>query len=130
MIGTKETMRNDTSEKYTYQDRVFVNEMDHIILTADAHYENMAYREAVKTGFYDLQAARDRYRDITATGDGMNWQMVERFIEVSLRIGSVCSTYFLSVSSFNLFSSKVQALMICPVCPHIAEHIWALMGKV
>ena len=85
MIGTKETMRNDTSEKYTYQDRVFVNEMDHIILTADAHYENMAYREAVKTGFYDLQAARDRYRDITATGDGMNWQMVERFIEVSLR---------------------------------------------
>lgn len=30
------------------------------------------------------QSARDRYRDITAAGDGMNWYLVEKFIKVSV----------------------------------------------
>lgn len=104
MIGTKDTMRNDAPANYTYQDRVFENEMNRAIWLTDQHYENMLFREGIKTGFYDLQAARDRYRDISAAGDGMNWQLIRRFIEV-------------------------LTLLLCPVCPHISEHLWTLLGK-
>jgi len=83
MIGSKETMRNIAQPQYTYHDRVFENEINQSILLTDQHYENMHYRDALKTGFYDLQTARNRYRDITAIGDGMNWQLVQHFIEVS-----------------------------------------------
>ena len=55
MIGTKDTMRNDAPANYTYQDRVFENEMNRAIWLTDQHYENMLFREGIKTGFYDLQ---------------------------------------------------------------------------
>lgn len=46
----------------------------------DANYKNMMYREALKTGFYELQAARDRYREGCMVG--MHRDLVFRFIEV------------------------------------------------
>ena len=58
MIGSKETMRNDPRPNYTYQDRVFDNEISHAVQVTDEHYENMLIREAVKSGFYDLQVGR------------------------------------------------------------------------
>ena len=83
MMGNKDNMRNNPRPQYTYHDRIFDNEINHAIRLSDEHYGSMLFREALKTGFYDLQTSRDRYRDITATGDGMNWQLVQRFIEVS-----------------------------------------------
>ena len=74
-------MRDDAEESYTYHDRIFANELNHLVHTSNTNYEQMLFREAVKTGFYDLQAARDRYRDLTAAGGGMNWGLVLRFIE-------------------------------------------------
>ena len=82
MVKSQEALRCDSSDNFTYQDRIFDNEMNHLATVTDEHYENMMYREALKTGFYDLQTARDRYRDITAAGDGMNWVLVRKFIEV------------------------------------------------
>ena len=29
-----------------------------------------------------VQSARDRYRDLTAVGGGMNWDLVQKFIRV------------------------------------------------
>lgn len=87
MIRGKEGMRSNGQPQYTYHDRVFENEINQAIFLTDRHYENMLFRDAIKTGFYDLQTVRDRYRDITAVGDGMNWQLVERFIEVGNREG-------------------------------------------
>ena len=29
-----------------------------------------------------------------------------------------------------LTARQVQALLLCPVCPHTCEHVWALLGKV
>ncbi len=83
MLSQREVLRADPREKYTYQDRIFDNEMNRLIMLADEHYENMMFREATKASFYDLQSARDRYRDITGAGDGMNWQLVEKFIKVN-----------------------------------------------
>lgn len=88
MIGSKETFRNNDSSQFTYHDRIFDNEINSIVRDTDGHYSNMLYREAIKTGFYDLQAARDRYRDITGVSGGMNWQLVEKFIEVSAVAGN------------------------------------------
>ena len=83
MLGSRELFRSSDSSAYTYHDKVFDNEMNHLIHATDEHYSNMMYREATKTGFYDLQAARDYYRDLTAPINGMNWKLIEKFIEVS-----------------------------------------------
>lgn len=56
--------------------------MNRLVRECEQAYEGLMFREALRAGFYDLQTARDRYRDITAAGDGMNWQLVERFIDV------------------------------------------------
>jgi len=49
------------------------------------------------------QAARDKYRELEPAG--MHCELVFQFIES-------------------------QALILSPVCPHITEHIWQLIGKV
>ena len=48
-------MRNNTRDKWTYQDIVFNNQINNAIVITDSHYGNMMFREALKTGFYDLQ---------------------------------------------------------------------------
>ena len=83
MLKLKDTFRNTDVSKYTYHDKIFDNEINHLIKETDSHYSNMLYREAMKTGFYDLQAARDRYRDIAAVSEGMNWDLIAKFMEVS-----------------------------------------------
>ena len=55
MITLKDTMRNDFRDKWTYQDHVFNNEINHAIIQTDNHYDNMRFREALRSGFYDLQ---------------------------------------------------------------------------
>ena len=48
-------MRNDSRENWSYQDLIFNNEINRAIKLTDQFYDNMLFREAVKTGFYDLQ---------------------------------------------------------------------------
>ena len=50
-----------------------------------------------------LQAARDKYREVEIRG--MHRDLVFRFIEN-------------------------QLLILSPICPHICEHMWTLIGKV
>ena len=57
--------------------------MNRLVRACEEAYDQLMFREAVKAGFYDFQTARDRYREITSAGDGMNWELVERFIDVS-----------------------------------------------
>ena len=41
------------------------------------------------------------------------------------------SLWFHWISGVVFFPSlQVQTLLLCPVCPHFAEHVWALLGKV
>ena len=47
-----------------------------------AAYDNMMFKEALKTGYYDLQNARDAYR--AACGPhGMHTHLVHRYIKVA-----------------------------------------------
>jgi len=49
--------------------------------------------------------ARDNYRQLCGSDEQMNEKLILRFIET-------------------------QALILSPICPHITEHIWSLLGKV
>lgn len=85
-----------------FSDRVFENEMNRAINETKENYERMLFKEAIRTGFYEYQAIRDRYREFSL--DGMNPKLVKRFIET-------------------------QALILAPVCPHVAEQVWLILGK-
>lgn len=73
------------------------------ILETDKHYKNMMFKEALRTGFFELQAARDKYRELSL--EGMNRSLVLKFIQI-------------------------QALLLSPICPHVSEHVWSLLGNV
>lgn len=76
--------------------------MNKAIQETEKNYENMMYKEALRTGFFELQLARDRYRELCF--DGMHRDLVYEFI-------------------------RVQSLLLAPICPHICEHIWSTLLK-
>jgi len=74
------------------------------IRETEENYNRMLFKEALRTAFFELQAARDKYRELSFA-EGMHHDLVFRFIEV-------------------------QALLMAPICPHVAEHVYQLIGKV
>lgn len=95
------SMRQDDGTR-VFPDRVFAAEINRAIKTTEIAYGLTNFREALKCGFFELQNARDRYRDATVVHGsvGMNAKLIRRFIEV-------------------------QALLIAPICPHFSEHVWS-----
>ncbi|KAJ3694012.1 hypothetical protein LUZ60_009492 [Juncus effusus] len=85
-------------ERKSYADEVFENEMNFAVRETEKSYNSFMFREALKTGFYDLQAARDEYR-FSCGSEGMKKELVFRFMDVQTRL-------------------------IAPICPHYAEHVW------
>ena len=55
MVEGCDKLRCDPPDNYTYHDRVFANRVNHLIQLTDQNYAAAMYREALKTGFYDLQ---------------------------------------------------------------------------
>ncbi|KAI6695601.1 hypothetical protein NL676_023311 [Syzygium grande] len=92
-----------TGPPSTYADRVFANDMNIAVKLTEQQYQDFMFREALKTGFYDLQAARDEYRLSCGTG-GMNRDLLWRFMDVQTRL-------------------------IAPICPHYAEYVWRVLLK-
>lgn len=92
-----------TGPATTFNDKVFDSEINLKIKESDDFYNKMLFKEALRTSFFELQTARDKYRELCL--DGMNINLIMRFIEV-------------------------QALLLSPICPHVAEHVWNLLGKV
>ncbi|XP_066128981.1 leucine--tRNA ligase, cytoplasmic [Saccopteryx bilineata] len=100
MVANRDSLRNGPAG--TFNDRVFASEMNAGIIKTDQNYEKMMFKEALKTGFFELQAAKDKYRELAI--EGMHRDLVFQFIEV-------------------------QTLLLAPFCPHVCEHIWTLLGK-
>ena len=71
----------------------------------DTHvFFRMNYKDALKYGFFEMQIARDWYREITADV-GMHVDMVRYWIRMS-------------------------ALLVQPIIPHFSEHIWCtILGE-
>ncbi|XP_064205975.1 leucine--tRNA ligase, cytoplasmic [Anguilla rostrata] len=100
MIANQNNLRTGPAD--TFNDRVFASEMNAGIIRTEQHYEKMMYKEALKSGFFEFQAAKDKYRELAI--EGMHRDLVFRFVEY-------------------------QTLLLAPICPHLCEHTWALMGK-
>lgn len=94
------------TEGETFADRAFANEMNRLINLTNNHYEQVLFKEALKTGFFEYQLARDNYKQLCGGSDAdMREDLVIRFIET-------------------------QALILSPICPHVCERIWQIIGKV
>ncbi|KAG9508813.1 Leucine--tRNA ligase, cytoplasmic, partial [Fragariocoptes setiger] len=86
-----------------YADRVFANAMNKLIAITGRNFDQMLFKEALKSGFFEYQDLRLKYKEICGDG-GMHRSLIRRFIET-------------------------QALMICPICPHLAETMWSILGN-
>lgn len=86
-------------------DRVFRNQLQRLLRLTTDQYELTNFKEAVKHGFFEYQSARDFYREACGGEQGMNEELTFYWIET-------------------------QALVLTPICPHICEEIWRLIGKV
>lgn len=82
----------------SFWDKTFANEINTAIATTKDAYDRSAYKEVTKMGFYELQSSRDLYREATAD-IGMHADLIAHWI-------------------------KTQALLIAPIAPHFAEHVW------
>ena len=88
-----------TGARDSFWDASFENEMNAAVLATRDAYERSTYKEASKLGFYEFQSARDLYREATADV-GMHADLVRTWI-------------------------RTQALLIAPIAPHFAEHVWS-----
>ncbi|VFR01830.1 unnamed protein product [Cuscuta campestris] len=102
ILAAKSSLRSGPTSS-TFADQVFENEINIAVKTTEKNYKDYMFREALKTGFYDLQAARDAYRHSCGSG-GMNLDLVLRFMDVQTRL-------------------------IAPICPHYAEYVWRELLK-
>lgn len=100
MITNKKTLR--TGPKDSFYDRVFISVMNQLTKSTDENYNKMLFKDALKYGLFEFQRARDTYRE--CCGGNMHVDLVFEFIER-------------------------QVLLMAPICPHVAEHIWELLGK-
>ncbi|KAL3068010.1 hypothetical protein niasHT_038000 [Heterodera trifolii] len=98
----KGELRKDGTE--TFADKIFNNEMNRLILITGDHFERTLFKEALKTGFFEYQLARDNYRQLCGSDQAMSAALVLRFIET-------------------------QAIILSPICPHVSERAWELLGK-
>lgn len=63
----------------------------------------MLFKEGLRTGFFELQAARDKYLQLSAL-DKVNWNLIMQYIEL-------------------------QTILLAPICPHVAERVRETIGK-
>ncbi|CAM8989579.1 unnamed protein product [Rhodiola kirilowii] len=101
VLAAESSLRTDPI--LTYVDRVFANELNIAITKTEQHYKDYMFREALKSGFYDLQTARDEYRFSCGSG-GMNRELIFRFMDVQTRL-------------------------LTPICPHYGEYVWRELLK-
>ncbi|KAF5392068.1 hypothetical protein D9757_003334 [Collybiopsis confluens] len=102
LLGWCEEMTKDEATlrhgPRNYHDDIFVNEVNDLINITQSHYDALNFKDALKYGFYELQSARDWYREVTSDV-GMHADLVRYWIEIS-------------------------ALLAAPIAPHFSEHVY------
>jgi leucyl-tRNA synthetase len=99
-VAKADTLRTG---ELNFYDKIFENEMNKLVILTEATYEATYYRDALKHGVYEFQAAKDAYQ-LACTENGMHKDLVMRYIEN-------------------------QVLMLSPITPHWSEHIWGNILK-
>ncbi|CAM9703391.1 unnamed protein product [Chrysoparadoxa australica] len=82
-------------------DKAFASEMARIIQSTGDAFSAMMWRDGIQCGMFELQIARDIYRDwAKRTGHKMHKNLARKFVEV-------------------------QVLLLAPITPHFCEHVWS-----
>ncbi|KAI9921675.1 hypothetical protein PsorP6_002514 [Peronosclerospora sorghi] len=90
---------------FNFNDKVLLNQMNHLIKTTASFYERLQWREGLHSGFFEYQITRDSYRDICARSEvPMHHAVIMRFIES-------------------------QLIILSPICPHFCEYMWTAIGN-
>ena len=89
-----------------FADRVFDAEIEQAAVKCQSLYDQALFREVLKHGFYELQNARDRYRDMTVLH------------------GKPGSASFGMQHSLLIKYLEVQARILAPITPHLCDYIW------
>lgn len=86
-----------------FGDRVFDNAMNKLIEETKIQYDEMMFKEALRCGFFEYQELWTKYKEICGSS-GVHRALTRRFIET-------------------------QAILLSPICPHISQKIWQLLGN-
>jgi len=79
-------------------DKMFEAVLHHAMRTTEANFEAVNFKEAVKSGVFELMAAKDTY--VAICGErGMNYDLLMKYI-------------------------RFQTIVLTPITPHLCEHIW------
>lgn len=87
----------------SYEDIAFDNEMNKLIIETKGYYDKMMFREALRSGFFVYQELRTRYKEICGA-KGIHGPLSKRYIET-------------------------QAILLSPICPHVAQKMWKILGN-
>ncbi len=101
MKSLRDTSTFRTGE-FNVHDRAFLIEMRSLTRRAKEGYMATFYKDAVKYGFYEFQASRDWYREVTSVemgGNGMHRDLIWEWI-------------------------RLTALLSQPIIPHFSEYLW------
>lgn len=85
------------SSDFSFLDRVFDNELSICVSGAAKAYEDMLFTDALRCVFYDLENLRSQYAILS--NNDVHGAVIERLLEL-------------------------QAITLCPIAPHFAEHLW------
>lgn len=101
----EQTSKADTlrTGEFNFFDKIFDNEMNKLLEITQAAYDATYYREVLKNGAYEFQAAKDAYQ-LACTDSVMHKDLVMRYIEL-------------------------QALFLSPITPHWSEYVWGTVLK-
>lgn len=101
VLATKNNYRK--GDATTFNDKVFESELNLKIRETQENYEKMLFKEALRTGFFELQTARDKYLQLSAL-EGVNFNLIMKYIDL-------------------------QTILLAPICPHVSEHVRGIIGK-
>ncbi|KAF6777137.1 hypothetical protein AHF37_03346 [Paragonimus kellicotti] len=97
LVGTPTESGLRTGPERMHADLIFKNDMIRIVELAAKFYAAHQYKEVLKTVFYEFQASRDRYREVS---------------QGSMHRDLICEYILL------------QTVLLSPICSHVCEHIW------
>jgi leucyl-tRNA synthetase len=94
-----------TGSELSFMDKVLMNETNRLIAACGDSYSKMQFREGLQHGWFEMLLARNDYRSYCQDCSiPMHKDVVTKWVEALI-------------------------ILVCPVCPHWSEKLWASIGK-
>ena len=94
-----------TGSELNFMDKVLINETNRLIAACGDSYSKMQFREGLQHGWFEMLLARNDYRSYCQDCSiPMHKDVVTKWAEALI-------------------------ILVCPVCPHWSEKLWASIGK-